>query len=82
MQIALTYISVTIVDICFANGVGSMHLLGAALLRNTVALFVMVLFLEVRKKYLEMRILSVMTCLPPMSGGVTCSMTAWLSLRL
>lgn len=65
MQIALMYISVTIADICFANGVGSMHLLGVALSRNTVALFVKALFLEVRKKYLGTTTLPVRIDLPP-----------------
>jgi hypothetical protein len=65
MQIALMYISVTIADICSANGVGSMHLLGVALSRNTVALFVKALFLEVRKKYLGTTTLPVRIDLPP-----------------
>jgi hypothetical protein len=65
MQIALTFISVTIADICFASGVGRSHLLGAALSRHTDALFARAHFLEVRKKYLGTTTLPVMIDLPP-----------------
>ena len=65
MQIALTYISVTIADICFANGVESMHLLGEALSRNMLALFAKAPFLEVRKKYLGTMTLLARIHLPP-----------------